>query len=207
MTPGRAKSVEGQPDPAPDDDTRLAGALRSGDAYALATLYDRHAVDVYTIAKRVLRTDADAESIVSDVFFEIWSHPDRFDPSRGSARTYLVMLARSRAIDRIRSAKLRSDHANTAAQEAAASGVQSPTPAGDVARREESQAIDTALGELPDEQATPIRMAFFDGLTHLEIAESLREPLGTVKSRIRAGMQKLRDKLSTRSIGGERGPH
>ncbi|MEQ8849640.1 sigma-70 family RNA polymerase sigma factor [Botrimarina sp.] len=188
-------------------DAALAARLRGRDTAALEELYDLYAADVYTVAKRVATSDADAEAVVSDVFYEIWTRPDRFDPSRGSARTYLVMLARSRAIDRIRKARVRTDHTAAAAEQGATGGRSQPQPDGEVVRQEEAGRVGAALDDLSPEQAEPIRLAFFDGLTHEQIAEKLNEPLGTIKSRIRAGMRKLRDKLAARSTGGQRGPH
>ncbi|MEM8865142.1 MAG: sigma-70 family RNA polymerase sigma factor [Planctomycetota bacterium] len=190
-TPDRAAADAHKP-----GDEELVAAVRRGDRDALTVLYDRHAAHVYTIAKRVLRSGADAEPIVSDVFFELWRSPESFDPSRSSCRTYLIVMARSRAIDRLRSLRLHQGHTRAAAEEAAITRTDSDSPEEQAASKDDRRVVHEAVDALSDEQGNAIRMAFFDGKTHDEIASELDEPLGTIKSRIRAGLRILQSKLA-----------
>jgi len=181
-----------------DDDAALAALVGAGDRAALARLYDRHAPHVYTLARRVLRCDPDAEAIVSDVFLEFWRRPERFDPSRGALRTYLLVLARSRAIDRVRAETTRETHSAAAAGvvEAARPERQATAdPQSRVIVSEHSRMVRDAVQRLDEVQRLPLMLAFFDGLTHRQIADRLDEPLGTIKTRIRSGMASLRSTL------------
>lgn len=173
-------------------------AVREADRAALAELYDRHAASVYAVCLRVLKQPADAEAVVSDVFLEIWRKPDGFDPARGACRSYLLTMARSRAIDRLRSLATRRTH--TAQAHADAQGGRDARqaelgPAGAVEVGERRGAVQAAIRGLGDEQREVMMLSFFDGLTHKQIAEELGLPLGTVKTRIRSGLKALRQAL------------
>lgn len=181
-------------------------AIARGDRHALATLYDLHAPQSYAVALRILRCEADAEAVVSDVFLEIWQKSDQFDQSLGSVRTYLLMMARSRAIDRLRAAATRRQKTAEAGPLHAEAGnvrQQAESPCESAIAVERRRLVREALAGLRDQQQEPLLLAFFEGLTHREIADRLGEPLGTVKTRIRAGLQKLRGALG--SIGRETG--
>lgn len=194
-----------QPDAAPDGptDSTLMDRVAHGDRAALAEVYDRYAAIVYAVCLRVLRQPADAEAAVSDVFLEIWRKPSGFDGARGSCRTYLVTLARSRSIDRLRSAATR--RGKTAeAQESGASATgndaSAPDPSAAVESSEQRSAVRLAVRQLSNEQREVLMRSFFDGLTHKQIAEQLGLPLGTVKTRIRSGLKTLRRVLAEMGV-------
>jgi len=174
----------------------LVRRLRSGDDDALAALYDRHAQRLFTVAYAVLGTDADAAEVTEDVFLQLWSGADAFDPERGSLRAWLSTMARTRAIDRLRSEKRR-----RSAHERAASATSSPMaiepthphPADEQAEMNELRGrLGNALSELNPDQKIAIELAYFGGFSQSEIARKLEEPLGTIKTRIRDGMKQLR---------------
>lgn len=188
-------SSSGEPGTISDND--LMEAVGEGDQSALAKLYDRHSRHVYTVAKRVLGSDADAEAIVSDVFLELWKAAGRFEPSRGSCRTYLVVLARSRSIDRLRASRTYRDHVESAASAPGYGETrETDSPRAKLLLAEQRELVGDAVGSLSEQQSQAIELAFFRGLTHQEIADRLDEPLGTVKSRIRTGLMALRTRLS-----------
>jgi RNA polymerase sigma-70 factor (ECF subfamily) len=164
----------------------------------LERLYDRHSPLVLAVCRRVLKDAAEAEDVLTAVFFELWSKADRFDASRGSPLTYLMTLARSRAIDRRRSRAARpvalsSD--NRAAENAAAMASTAPSPLQSSDINEQRQRIRAALAELEPAQREAIECSFYEGLSHSEIAEKLQKPLGTVKTYIRQGLIRLRDRI------------
>ncbi len=169
-------------------------AIAGGDRAALATLYDRHSPLLLAICRRVLKDANEAEDVLTDIFFEVWRKADRFDAGRGSPLTYLVTLSRSRAIDRKRSRdsrpKVTSDFTDAAAQ---ADPV--PTPLEFIDTQEQTQQIRKALAGLEQAQREVIECAYYDGLSHSEIAEKLNRPLGTVKTYIRQGLIRLRESL------------
>jgi RNA polymerase sigma-70 factor, ECF subfamily len=180
-------------------DERLAdqaalARLARGDQHALAELYDRHAKPIYSLALRILRERADAEDIVQEVFAQAWNQAARFDTSRGAVAAWLLMMARSRAIDRLRSRRSRPETASDAA-------VVERMP--DAAVRQDLQLLSSeqvelvksALNGLSAPQREVLELAYYEGLTHTEIADRLAEPLGTVKTRIRQAVIKLRESL------------
>lgn len=196
-------------DPSDDEsvsDAQLMVGVTSGDKHAFTQLYDRYAGTVYGVCLRVLRRQTEAEAVVSDVFWEIWRKPTRFDPLRGSCRAYLFTLARSRAIDRLRASATRKQKTQAAMQEAAGDLQQhqeSQEPSEAVVADERQQAVRVAVGRLEREQREALLLAYFDGLSHREIAEQLGKPLGTVKTHIRRGLQTL--KVVLKSLGGQDG--
>ncbi len=189
---------------APDDngvsDAELMAAIKLGDKDAFEQLYDRHVPTVYALCLRVLHRDCEAEAVVSDVFWEIWRKPHRFDPLRGSCCTYLLTLARSRAVDRWRASKTRirktQDSGQTIADEAPRKQLRQE-PSQLAVASERQQAVRAAVEQLDTRQRDTLMLAYFDGLTHREISERLEMPLGTVKTRIRNGLRSLRKALST----------
>jgi RNA polymerase sigma-70 factor (ECF subfamily) len=164
------------------------------DQVALALLYDQSSSLIYTIALRVLNDPADAAEVVVDVYHQVWNSADKFDQRRGSAAAWLVTIARSRAMDRRRSraARLRIevqlDHAPQIASD-------TPDPERLTATAKDRRSVERELRELPSGQRRALELAFFDGLTHAEIADLLGEPLGTIKTRIRLAVTKLRKRL------------
>jgi RNA polymerase sigma-70 factor, ECF subfamily len=167
-----------------DSEESLVRRLQAGDHDALARLYDAYASIVGALAQRILRDPGEAEEIVQEVFVQAWRQADRFDRSRGTLAAWLVTMARSRALDRVRRRTVR--------QEAAGEIPRGPLPPSP----EEPLALRTALADLNDEQRLALELAFYEGLTHSEIAKRLGQPLGTVKTRIRTAMIRLKDALS-----------
>lgn len=172
----------------------LVQRVAAGDLPALSELYDQIAVPLFSVAVRILDDSAEAEEVVQDAFIQVWEKAATFDPNLGSAFHWALSITRHRSIDRLRSRQRRSrlveelqntmtSESTTQLQHAGALGA------------EDTGAVRAALRSLPDDQRQAIELAFFGGKTHLEIAEQLRQPLGTIKARIRRGMLKLRDTL------------
>ena len=186
-----------------EDVARVAGAAR-GNGAALAALYDRHARAVYSLALRVVADEADAEEVVQEVFDQAWRQASRYDPARGTVVAWLLNMARTRAIDRLRARRARPDRAGLESEHAvertAGDLAADPLDALDTAR--DAVRVRQALQQLPLIQRVAIELAYFEGLTQTEIAARLEEPLGTVKTRIRVALLKLRDALSGSGSGG-----
>jgi RNA polymerase sigma-70 factor (ECF subfamily) len=176
----------------PTSDTQLLRAVANGDSEALAELYDRYHSILFGLLLRILRDGAEAEDVLQEVFIQTWRRASSFDETRGKAFTWLVTIARSRAIDRLRS---RSAQERTALR-AAPDPLQEVSDASDDAiRSEESEKVRRALMEIPEEQRQTLLLAYFEGLSQTEIAEQTKTPLGTVKTRTRSGLLRLRELL------------
>lgn len=181
-------------------DADLLRRVAQGDEEALGRLYDRFGPVLYAVAYRVVNEKADAEEVVMEAFAQAWREAQRFDPSRGSVAAWLTMMARSRALDLARSQSRRSRITDTAAREepatapAMSAGFRNPGSA--VEDSERREAVASALAALSPPQRIAIELAYYEGLSQSEIAERLREPLGTIKTRMRLGMQKLREALT-----------
>ncbi|MEO8227070.1 MAG: sigma-70 family RNA polymerase sigma factor [Gemmatimonadota bacterium] len=179
-----------------DGDVVARAAL--GEERAVAQLYDRYAPVVYAVACRIVAEHADAEEVVAETFAQAWRDAPRFDPTRGSAAAWLVTIARSRALDAVR-ARTRRDRVAPAAvargDDAPGMGRTDSDPADLVDLGERQKRVRDALEVLPPSQRQAIELAYYEGLSQSEIAERIREPLGTVKTRVRLGMLKLRDSL------------
>ena len=181
-------------------DAELMRRMGRSDREAFAQLYDRFSRPLFATALRILHNSAEAEDIVQDVFLALWEKAAAFESGRGSAFAWAITLTRNRAIDRVRMRKRRSELlAETTAEDA---GIQpsdaGPDSADGLALKEQAGAVRAAVATLPPDQQRAVELAFFSGLTQQEIAEKLREPLGTVKARIRRGLLKLRDTLGGR---------
>lgn len=170
------------------DTDLIARIAAERDAAAFATLYDRLAPRVFGLLLKLLRNRADAEDVLQEAFLQVWNQAGRFDPARSVPLGWVLMIARSRATDR-----LRKKSAVTA--ESPPEAPHTPDPAAGLQSAETAGQVSAALTLLPPDQAEPIRLAFFDGLTHDRIAEKLGIPLGTVKTRIRLGMGRLRERF------------
>lgn len=170
---------------------RMAG----GDHDALAELYDRYGGLLYSLALRILRDTGDAEDVVQDVFSQAWRQASRYQSTRGNVVAWLMNLTRSRAIDRVRGRRARPQ---PGADDVRALDVPDMTEPVDEQLALSSQAalIRAAVDELSVLQRVAIELAFYQGLTHVDIAERLELPLGTVKTRIRQGLMKLKDRLA-----------
>jgi RNA polymerase sigma-70 factor (ECF subfamily) len=174
-----------------------------GDETALATLYDLHSRAVYSLALRIVHDEADAEDVLLDVFDQAWRQAGRYDARRGTVAGWLLNLARSRAIDRLRARRARPDTAAATGDVALALLPAHAADPGDaLAAARDAEKVRRALSELPVLQRLAIELAYFEGLTQSEIAERLEQPLGTVKTRIRNGLLKLREVLSGTPAGG-----
>lgn len=172
-------------------DQELISAIAEGDAAAFAAFYDRHSPYVYGLLRCILRVPADAEEALQEVFWQVWTKSDRFDQARAAPRAWLTVITRSRARDlrrRLARANDRESNARRPSDRVA--------DASENAERAESMALaQQLLAQLPEEQRTPIQRCFFDGMTQREIAEHDQIPLGTIKTRIRSGLIKLRGLL------------
>ncbi len=172
-------------------DVELLHAVARGDEAALARLYDAYRVILFGLLVRILNSREEAEDILQEVFVQVWRRAKDFDEKRGRPFTWLVTLARSRAIDRLRQLGARQRLAMGAAQEQEQTENFSDALV-DSVRSEQQAVVRRALAELPEDQRTTLLLAYFEGLTQSEIAAKLNAPLGTVKTRMRSGMSKLR---------------
>lgn len=178
----------------PGGDTAVTRMV-AGDMDAVAELYDAHAPRVFALARRILGNDSDAEDVLQDVFAQAWQTADRYDRDRASVAGWLLMITRTRAIDRIRARRARPDLDGPALPEHIVT-VDMPAPERIVAAEDAGRVRDALLA-LPEVQRTALELAYFDGLTQSEIAAKLSEPLGTVKTRIRTALATLRARLRT----------
>src|SRR6202789_3621340 len=171
------------PDPA------LVTAIRAGDQGAMAALYDRYSSIVYSVALRVLQDTGAAEDVLQNIFMQLWHNPGAFDSSRGNMAPWLAVIARHRAIDSLRRRRPETDIEDVVVSV-------EPDLASDTDRSRAMDKVRGALQTMPPPQRSALEMAYFEGLTHVEIAEKTGEPLGTVKTRIRAGLISLRKVLA-----------
>ena len=166
----------------------------AGEQQALAKLYDSSSRLTYSIALRILGNQADAEEVTADVYSQVWRSAKDYSPLRGSPSTWLVMLARSRALDRLRSRATR-DRVETALDQVQELRFSGDAPEQAAVLNQRRDKIRQAMSTLGAEQRQAIELAFLSGMSHSELAEKLGQPLGTVKTRIRLGMAKLREAL------------
>jgi RNA polymerase sigma-70 factor (ECF subfamily) len=186
--------VRSEPADPGESDRALVAAMVARDADAIARLYDRHSARLLGVAYRILGETGEAEEVVQEVFLYAWRAASSYDPFRGSVLAWLIVATRSRAIDRIRTRKV-----------AVSSDETGREPLGDLragddveqgaASRQWEAVCRAAVAELPADQRRALELAFFEGLTHQEIAAKTATPLGTVKTRIRLGLMKLRERV------------
>lgn len=176
----------------------LVPAIAQGDTGALEVLYDRYSPVIYALLLRILGRAEDAQEVLQEAFVQVWRRASSFDASRGSEAAWLISIARSRGIDRLRSRRIRDERESEAGREISTSGslVENTTGQEHAIFAEERRAVRAALAELPENQRIPLELAYFEGLTQSEIATRLNEPLGTIKTRIQLGMKKLRERLA-----------
>ena len=181
----RETGILNMPQPSTEDDASLLALVRSGDEQAMASLFDRYSKVVYSVALRVLRDPASAEDVLQEIFMQVWRNPESFSAARGSLGGWLAVVSRNRSIDALR----RKRPTDSVEDVILASSYNLADEA------ERNSLMERARGvivKLPAEQRKTLEMAFFDGLTHSEIAEMTGDPLGTVKTRIRSALLTLR---------------
>jgi RNA polymerase sigma-70 factor (ECF subfamily) len=181
-------------------DAELLRAIARGDEAALASLYDRYASILLGLVLRILHSRGEAEDVLQEVFLQVWRRAGDFDEARGRPFTWLVTLARSRAIDRLRALDSRGRAAVASRREATE---EVSDASADAFRAEQGEIVRDALTQLPEEQRTTLLLAYHEGLTQTEIAERLKQPLGTVKTRTRAGLMKMRELLRGKFEGAD----
>jgi RNA polymerase sigma-70 factor (ECF subfamily) len=181
----RETGLVNSPPPSGQDDAVLLGLVQRGDEYAMAALFDRYSKVVYSVALRVLRDPAAAEDVLQEIFMQIWRNPDGFVATRGSLGGWLAVVSRNRSIDALR----RKRPMESVDDVALASNYNLANEAERNSLMEKARGV---INLLPLEQRKTLEMAFFDGLTHSEIAEMTGDPLGTVKTRIRSALTSLR---------------
>lgn len=174
-------------------DASLVVAIGRWNESALAEVYRRHGGTVHALARRILGADGRAEEVTQDVFVDLWKRPERFDPARGSLRSFLATVAHGRAVDVLRSDAARAGREQRTARDTATAGYDVENEVWDLAVAAQLQ---EAMATLSEQERHAIELAYFNGHTYREVAALLGEPEGTVKSRIRAGLRRLRTALS-----------
>jgi RNA polymerase sigma-70 factor, ECF subfamily len=175
-------------------DEEVMQLVQQGDPRAFELLYDRHGGAAFSLAYRMAGKQAAAEDVVQEAFLSIWRSRLRYDKTRGSVRTWVLGIVHNRAIDGLRRSTVRDRGRETLDVVEERHEARERTDV-EVARREEARSVRGALNTLPDEQRQTIELAYFGGYTQSEIAELLKEPLGTVKGRMRLGLEKMRREL------------
>jgi len=171
-----------------------------GDQSALGTLYDESSQHIYGVALSVLRDTADAEEVTLDVYSQVWRSAAVYSSQRGSVVAWLLTLARSRAIDRLRSRATRQKREEPIDESPQGFHTTDSSPEQSASATQTRQRIQQALDRLPPDQREAVELAYFSGMSHSELAGHLSQPLGTVKTRIRMGMMKLREELQGLSL-------
>src|SRR4051794_37993257 len=180
-------------------DEDLMQLVRRGDARAFETVYERHSAAAFALAYRMVGTRNGAEDVSQEAFLSLWRSGARYEPARGSVRTWVLGIVHHRAIDHLRRAIVHDR------RRASDEGIEERFEARErtdleVARRDEARAIRTAMDTLPSEQRQVIELAYFGGFTHTEIADMLDSPVGTIKGRMRLGLKKLRHGLGSGAV-------
>jgi RNA polymerase sigma-70 factor (ECF subfamily) len=180
-------------------DGSLVVAIGRWHEEALAEAFRRHAGAVFALARRVLGDGPSAEEVVQEIFLRLWNSPDKFDPDRGSLRSFLLAQAHGRAVDQVRSDVSRRRREERQALASAEAGYDIEREVWDLAVAEH---LKGAVSGLPDDERKAIELAYFGGHTYREVAVLLSEPEGTVKSRIRSGLRRMRAALVDAGLGG-----
>jgi RNA polymerase sigma-70 factor (ECF subfamily) len=178
------------------EDRESLRRLAAGDARGAADLYDRHARAIYSLILRIVSDEAEAEDVVQEVFAQAWRQAARYDERRGAVGAWLLMMARSRAIDRLRALRARPERQVDPGDGSFELPAVTRDAAAELVEAEQARRVREALLGLPLVQRLAIELAYYEGLSQREIAERLEQPLGTVKTRIRLGLLKLREALA-----------
>ena len=177
--------------------TYLIQQVAQQDREAFSQLYDRFSTLVFTLAMRMLKVRSDAEDLLQEVFVQVWRQAENYSAERGSPEAWIINIARSRAIDKIRS--IRRMEKSFVLTDDPARAESSENVESSAAESETRLMMNSVLANLPQTQRKVLELAYFDGLTQTEIAERLAEPLGTIKTRMRSGIQRLREIVSSRA--------
>jgi RNA polymerase sigma-70 factor (ECF subfamily) len=180
-------------------DEELMELVRGGDADAFGVVYDRHSTVAFSLAYRMVGRRGSAETVVQEAFLSLWRSAARYDPERGSLRTFTLGIVHNRAVDALRRSSVH-DAKRVDDEEAAERLEAKERTEAEVARRDEAARVRGAVQALPDEQQKVIELAYFGGFSQTEIAEMLNAPLGTIKGRMRLGLEKLRTALGEGSV-------
>jgi RNA polymerase sigma-70 factor, ECF subfamily len=175
-------------------DVAIVGRMAGGDESSLGALYDRWVDAVHALVVRIVRDEAEAEEVVEAVFWQAWQQAARYTSDRGAPGAWLLSMARSRSLDRLRALRRRRDE-QPADESIFANQPAVGDPLSELDASERAARVVAALGHLPGEQREVLELAYFDGLSQSEIAERLNLPLGTVKTRARLALRKMRDRL------------
>jgi RNA polymerase sigma-70 factor (ECF subfamily) len=175
--------------------------IKGRDPAALQHLYDETSRVLYSLAYRVLNDREDAEEVILDVYQQVWNSADRFDATRGTVLSWLAVVTRNRAIDRVRQSNVRRTRELSSEEPVDALDTR-PAPEAQSILEQQRRLVRQAMGTLAKEQREAIELAFYSGMSHSEVADALGEPLGTVKTRIRVGMQRLRKALPANLLAG-----
>ena len=178
-------------------DANLVVAIARWHQPALAEAYRRHGGAVHALSRRIIRSDPSAEEITQEVFLDLWQHPEKFDAQRGTLRSFLLARTHGKSVDLIRAETSRRRREDRTTRETATAGYDLEHQVWDMAVAEQ---VKDALVALPDELRQPIQLAYFGGHTYREVAEMLGAPEGTIKSRIRVGLGRLRVNLAERGV-------
>ena len=186
-------------------DPNLLARVLKGDQQAFSQLYDHSSTLLFTLALRILGNREEAVELLQDVYWEVWRKVSRYDVGRGTPVAWLITLTKSRAIDRLRARASRGYQATNSLEAGTAAEVADPGPSPyeTQADQELRAAVEAAVAGLPHAQQQAIELAYYEGLSHAEIASRLNQPLGTVKTRIKLGMSRLRDSLQQWGKHGE----
>jgi RNA polymerase sigma-70 factor (ECF subfamily) len=186
-------------DPARDDDAALVASVARGDARALEHIYECYSRGVYSLALRLLGDTTAAEEVVQETFLKLWRQPNAYQPARGRLPPWLLGVAHHHAVDMLRRRQLEQRHRATSNGDGTAAGLDNlglasadEDPQLGAGGFDQRDAIGRALAELPPEQRLPLELAYYRGMTQFEVATLLSVPLGTIKTRMRLGLQQLR---------------
>jgi RNA polymerase sigma-70 factor, ECF subfamily len=193
--PGKTQAARAMANPEVAEDLRLLKRIAAGDQQAVAVLYQQRGTLLYSLLLRMLGDPMEAQEVMQDTFMRIWRRAGSYDPARSAPLAWMILIARGLAVDRLRARRRRQANLSTLEAEIASIELEATSGARQFERDELSGVCTAALHRLPEAQAQALQLAFLRGWTHEEIAQAQKEPLGTIKARIRRGLQALRQVL------------